>query len=96
MPAEVTTRRLELRRLRWRLTNGRVVIPMELRRTLGIGEKDGLEIFVDGQRIILQKYAPGCMFCEETGPGMAHLFGKLVCPECIAKIKQLYDKNAHR
>ncbi|MCY0902559.1 MAG: AbrB/MazE/SpoVT family DNA-binding domain-containing protein, partial [Firmicutes bacterium] len=31
---------------------GRVVIPIELRRTLGIGEKDALEIYVDGDRIV--------------------------------------------
>ena len=37
---------------------GRVVIPIELRRTLGIGEKDALEIYVDGDRIILKKYEP--------------------------------------
>ena len=35
---------------------GRVVIPIELRRTLGIGEKDSLEIFVDGDSVILRKY----------------------------------------
>ncbi|MEK9198826.1 AbrB/MazE/SpoVT family DNA-binding domain-containing protein [Ureibacillus sp. FSL E2-3493] len=37
---------------------GRLVIPKELRKTLGIGEKDPIEIFIDGHQIILQKYAP--------------------------------------
>lgn len=37
---------------------GRVVIPIELRRTLGIEEKDPLEIYIDDDRIILQKYQP--------------------------------------
>lgn len=37
---------------------GRVVIPIELRRSLGIGEKDALEIFIDGKQVILQKYQP--------------------------------------
>lgn len=41
---------------------GRVVVPIELRRTLGIGEKDALEIFVDGESVVLKKYAPGCVF----------------------------------
>ncbi|MNC08509.1 Transition state regulatory protein AbrB [compost metagenome] len=72
---------------------GRVVIPIELRRTLGIEEKDGLEIFVDGNRIVLQKYAPGCHFCGEAGPGMQRFFDKLLCPECVAAIKQLHDKT---
>lgn len=45
---------------------GRVVIPIELRRTLEIYEKDALEIFVDGDQIILQKYKPD-MTCVVTG-----------------------------
>jgi len=45
---------------------GRVVIPIELRRTLGIGEKDALEIYVDDDRIVLKKYKPN-MTCQITG-----------------------------
>lgn len=45
---------------------GRVVIPMELRRTLDIHEKDSMEIFVDNDRIVLQKYQP-TMTCQITG-----------------------------
>ncbi|MGN7395104.1 AbrB/MazE/SpoVT family DNA-binding domain-containing protein [Peribacillus frigoritolerans] len=45
---------------------GRVVIPIELRRTLGINEKDSLEIYVEQERIILQKYKPN-MTCQVTG-----------------------------
>lgn len=45
---------------------GRIVIPKELRRTLGIEIKDSLEIYVDEERIILQKYRPS-MKCYVTG-----------------------------
>ncbi|MCP3029709.1 AbrB/MazE/SpoVT family DNA-binding domain-containing protein [Halobacillus sp. A5] len=45
---------------------GRVVIPIELRRTLGINEKDALEIYVDDDRIVLKKYKPN-MTCHVTG-----------------------------
>ncbi|MBY6270829.1 MAG: AbrB/MazE/SpoVT family DNA-binding domain-containing protein [Caldibacillus debilis] len=45
---------------------GRVVIPIELRRTLGINEKDALEIYVDDDKIILKKYKPN-MTCQITG-----------------------------
>jgi transcriptional pleiotropic regulator of transition state genes len=45
---------------------GRVVIPIELRRTLGIAEKDALEIYVDDEKIILKKYKPN-MTCHITG-----------------------------
>ncbi|HBT48555.1 MAG TPA: AbrB family transcriptional regulator, partial [Caldanaerobacter subterraneus] len=42
---------------------GRVVIPIELRRTLNIAERDALEIYVDGEQIVLKKYEPACIFC---------------------------------
>lgn len=63
---------------------GRVVIPIELRRTLGIGEKDALEIYVDGERIMLKKYEPACVFCDN--PDDVILFmGKIVCNDCISQ-----------
>ncbi|WP_066196225.1 MULTISPECIES: AbrB/MazE/SpoVT family DNA-binding domain-containing protein [Gracilibacillus] len=45
---------------------GRIVIPKELRRTLEIDIKDPMEIFVDEEKIILQKYTPGHA-CIVTG-----------------------------
>ncbi|MEY9975768.1 AbrB/MazE/SpoVT family DNA-binding domain-containing protein [Lysinibacillus sp. RC79] len=75
---------------------GRVVIPIELRRTLGIGEKDALEIFIDGDRIILKKYMAN-MTCAVTGEvsdnNISLLGGKLILsPEgakkLIAEIEQ--------
>lgn len=45
---------------------GRVVIPIELRRTLGIEQKDSLEIYVDEDQIILKKHLPN-MTCSVTG-----------------------------
>lgn len=61
---------------------GRVVIPIELRRTLDIEEKDSLEIYVDGERIILKKYQPACVFCGNAQD--VHNFkGKNVCHDCL-------------
>ena len=60
---------------------GRIVLPIELRRTLGIDEKDPLEIYVDQERIILKKYEPACIFCGNASDN--RLFhGKNVCREC--------------
>ncbi|MCF6095149.1 AbrB/MazE/SpoVT family DNA-binding domain-containing protein [Microaerobacter geothermalis] len=66
---------------------GRVVIPIELRRTLGIGEKDALEIYVDGERIILKKYEPACIFCGNADK-VTHFKGKVVCSDCLAEIPE--------
>ena len=64
---------------------GRVVIPIELRRTLGIAEKDALEIYVDGERIILKKYEPACIFCGNADK-VSYFKGKIVCQECLADL----------
>ena len=61
---------------------GRVVIPIELRRTLGIEVKDALEIYVDGEKIILKKYEPACIFCGNAD-NVKHYSGRIVCRECI-------------
>jgi transcriptional pleiotropic regulator of transition state genes len=61
---------------------GRVVIPIELRRTLSIGEKDALEIYVDGERIVLRKYEPACTFCGKVDPQAVTHEGKQVCCKC--------------
>ena len=42
---------------------GRLVLPIELRRTLEISDGDSLEIFVEDNTIILKKYQPACIFC---------------------------------
>lgn len=66
---------------------GRVVIPIELRRTLGIEEGDALEIYVDGEQIIFKKYERGCLFCGNM-EGLVEMEGKFVCPGCITKLKK--------
>ncbi|MDT3700714.1 MAG: AbrB/MazE/SpoVT family DNA-binding domain-containing protein [Thermincola sp.] len=60
---------------------GRVVIPIELRRTLGIDEKDALEIYVDSEKIVLKKYEPACVFCG-SADDIQNYRGKNVCKEC--------------
>ena len=63
---------------------GRIVLPKELRDNLGIEEGTPLEIFVDGEFIMIRKYAPGCIFCgEETS---SEYQGKKVCESCRADL----------
>ena len=59
-----------------------------MRRTLDIAERDSLEIYVDGSSVILKKYAPSCIFCnEDTG---IHVFrGKNVCANCLSELRRL-------
>lgn len=65
---------------------GRVVLPIELRRTLDINEKDALEIYVDSSSIILKKYQPACIFCDNA-KDVVNYKGKNVCRECLNELK---------
>ena len=66
---------------------GRIVLPIELRRTLGIEEKDRIEIFVDGESIILRKYQPACIFCDNA-KDIINYKGKNICPDCIRAMNE--------
>lgn len=64
---------------------GRIVLPIELRRTLDIDVKDALEIYVDGSQIILKKYEPACIFCGNA-KDIVHYKGKNICKSCMAEM----------
>lgn len=64
---------------------GRVVLPVELRRVFNIAEKDAVEIFVEGDRIILRKYLPACIFCGEADQLLQYR-GKNICPACRTRV----------
>ena len=65
---------------------GRIVLPIEMRRTLDIAEKDALEIYVEGDSIILRKYQPACIFCDNM-KNVISFQGKNICSDCLEKIK---------
>ncbi|WP_455407482.1 AbrB/MazE/SpoVT family DNA-binding domain-containing protein [Rhodopseudomonas parapalustris] len=65
---------------------GRIVLPKELRRTLDIKEDDPLEIYTEGNTILLKKYSPACMFCGEAD-GVIDYKGKKVCKSCIKELR---------
>lgn len=68
---------------------GRIVIPMELRRTLDISKKDALEIYVDGSKIVLKKYEPACIFCG-SAEDMVNFKGKNLCKHCLNEIETIH------
>ncbi len=70
---------------------GRIVLPIELRRTLDIQVKDALEIYVDGAQIILKKYEPACIFCGNA-KDVKNFKGKNICQECLAEMAEAATK----
>ena len=72
---------------------GRVVLPIELRNKFGITEKDPMEIYVDGNSIILKKYEPNCIFCGNSKK-LLDYEGKVICEKCANKIAK--DRNTNK
>ncbi len=65
---------------------GRIVIPKEIRRVLGWVDGDPIEIFTDGETVVLKGYRPGCIFCSNM-TDLTEFKGKRVCKPCIRGLK---------
>jgi len=66
---------------------GRVVLPIEFRRVLDISERDELEIFLENDRIVMQKFEPVCVFCGRAQE-LVTFNRKNVCRACIQKMME--------
>ena len=66
---------------------GRIVIPKDLRKKMDIESSDPIEIYGEGDKIILQKYKNACTFCGSSDSLIAFK-GKNLCAECIKEIKE--------
>ena len=67
---------------------GRIVIPIELRRTLDIAVGDSVEITSQGDKIIVTKFESSCVFCKST-KNLSDFEGKVLCSSCLEKLKTL-------
>ena len=67
---------------------GRIVIPIELRSKLNIGEKEPIEIFTKGTSIVLQKYEKNCVFCGGA-KDLIEINDKVICKNCLAQLNNL-------
>ncbi len=67
---------------------GRIVLPVELRRTMDFGIHDTVEILVEDDKLILKKYHPACIFCGDARD-VVSFEGKLICWHCLEELKKL-------
>lgn len=67
---------------------GRFVVPIELRHVYGIDHLTPLEIFTDGEHIVLRKYHPMCLFCGSSGE-VTVFRGKTICLPCQTTLSQV-------
>lgn len=67
---------------------GRIVLPKELRKVLGVKENEtSMEILVDGENVILRKYEPACIFCGEAR-NVINYKGKNICKKCLKELRK--------
>jgi transcriptional pleiotropic regulator of transition state genes len=64
---------------------GRIVIPIEIRKRFGLGEKDPLEISVKDETILLSRPRSACVFCGKSESVEEHR-GRAICRNCIAEL----------
>mgnify|MGYP002681302357 FL=1 len=67
---------------------GRVTLPIELRRSLNLDLKDPVEIFVDGDSIILKKYEPRDIFTGES-KDLIEYQGKMISKDTIRELAKI-------
>ena len=68
---------------------GRIVLPKKMRENLDIDIRDKVELFVEGDRIVLQKYVPTCIFCD-SDQNIVIFNGKRLCTACLESLKNLH------
>ena len=69
---------------------GRFVIPKETRKALDLNEGDQIEMFTDGDKIILKKYNPGCHCCGNL-EDLTDVLGLKICPKCLKEFAKAID-----
>ncbi len=65
---------------------GRIVLPIELRRTFDLSVKDPIEIYTDDDMIILKKFQRTCVFCN-SAENVVESKGRTVCTECLNELQ---------
>jgi len=64
---------------------GRVVLPKNYRRMLGISKWDDIVIIVEGDRIYLEKFRSRCVFCGSREEAVA-VNDRFICKACLEEI----------
>lgn len=69
---------------------GRVVVPAEIRHTLGYKDGDLMEILIEGDYVVLRKFQSSCIFCTNDNAEELHEFmGKKICTNCLKKMQNM-------
>lgn len=67
---------------------GRIVLPIELRKAMDIGDRDTLEIIAEGDTVFLKKAVSTCVFCDGT-KDLGIFRNKHLCMNCLRELQQV-------
>lgn len=67
---------------------GRIVLPKSLRKRYLMNEGDPVEIFVQGDHIILERYRPKCVFCGSMNE-VSEFKERYLCEGCMVEMSHL-------
>jgi len=70
---------------------GRIVLPKSLRKRYQMNEGDPVEILVQGDHIILERYHPKCVFCGSI-EAVKDFKDRYICGECIGEMNRLRQR----
>ena len=68
---------------------GRLVIPIELRRELGLNTGEPVHMYVENGKVIVEKYVKRCFLCGNASQKYTLVHGKRICDDCKAKINEI-------
>ena len=71
---------------------GRIVLPVELRRVLGVSDREALEIYTDDDSIVLKKYKPGCVVCDSID-SLVRVRNTTICRSCAEIVKEALENG---
>ncbi len=80
MKKSITTREID--------SLGRIVIPVEIRRALKLDTNTAVDVYIEDGHISIYKHSYSCVLCGNEGD-LKQIYGKMVCKDCIRKIKNL-------
>ncbi len=68
--------------------SGRVTLPIDARRALGVWCQDKIQLYIDGDQVILRRSAPECVFCGSS-ESVRLFHGRAVCAKCYRSLRKL-------
>lgn len=72
-------------------SHGSVCVPADIRRSLGIQNRDPMDVYEEDGRVILIPHAPRCILCE-SNEGVLQVLGKRICSQCLRRLQTLPEQ----